>query len=91
MLPSEFTILLVIHINSISCCIPTPRLFGKIAKDPNNHDEEILQAIRDNAVASERVAGQRMWSELQGILNSNYVNELVKTMLKLGLAQYIGK
>lgn len=66
------------------------RFFGRMAKDPHNHDQKTLQAIRYNAPGLDKISGERIWSELQRILTGNFANEIVKIMLDLGLAQYIG-
>lgn len=54
------------------------------------HDEDTLKAIEQNASGLERISGERIWSELQRILIGNFAEELMKKMLDLGLAPYIG-
>lgn len=66
------------------------RFYGRIAEQPNNHDDDTLQAIRDNATGLEKISGERIWTELRKILEGRFAGELVKTMISLGLGPYIG-
>lgn len=66
------------------------RFFGKIANNPRKHDEATLTAIRNNASGLAKISGERIWSELSRILTGNFAYEIMKTMLDLGIAPYIG-
>nr|CAD7427858.1 unnamed protein product [Timema monikensis] len=66
------------------------RFYGRIAQDPDKHEEKTLQSIQDNADGLKRISGERIWTELQQILEGNFACELVKTMLSLDLGPPIG-
>ncbi len=66
------------------------RFFGKVAKNPENHDEATLEAIRLNASGLAQISGERIHSELYRILHGNFIEEIIKKMLDLGLGPHIG-
>ncbi|GLV42236.1 uncharacterized protein CBL_03822 [Carabus blaptoides fortunei] len=66
------------------------RFYGRIAEQPDNHDEITLRIINQNVSGMERISGERIWSELKKILEGNFAGELIKTMLHVGLAKYCG-
>ncbi|XP_055921771.1 CCA tRNA nucleotidyltransferase 1, mitochondrial [Eupeodes corollae] len=66
------------------------RFYGRIAKDPSNHDAATLKAIKDNIEGMARISGERIWGEFAKILQGNFALELTLEMLKCGLAKYIG-
>uniref|UniRef100_T1ILR3 Poly A polymerase head domain-containing protein n=1 Tax=Strigamia maritima TaxID=126957 RepID=T1ILR3_STRMM len=66
------------------------RFYGRVAKDANSHDPEVLKAIKDNAEGISEISGQRIWKEVRKILNGNFSFEIMKTMLEVGLAPHIG-
>ncbi|PSN35875.1 hypothetical protein C0J52_14861 [Blattella germanica] len=66
------------------------RFFGRISERPDGHEQETLQAIKDNVKGLERISGERIWSELRKILEGRFAGELLKTMLSLGIGPYIG-
>ncbi|XP_072388602.1 CCA tRNA nucleotidyltransferase 1, mitochondrial [Diabrotica undecimpunctata] len=66
------------------------RFYGRIALEPNNHEEGTLKAIRDNVHGLENISGERIWMELKKILEGNFAGDLMKIMLENGLAPYIG-
>ncbi|GLV37981.1 uncharacterized protein CBL_12293 [Carabus blaptoides fortunei] len=66
------------------------RFYGRIAEQPDNHDEITLRIISQNVSGMERISGERIWSELKKILEGNFAGELIKTMLHVGLAKYTG-
>jgi len=37
-----------------------------------------------------RISGERIWSELKKILEGNFAGELIKTMVEVGVPQFIG-
>uniref|UniRef100_A0A1L8DRX1 Putative trna nucleotidyltransferase/polya polymerase n=1 Tax=Nyssomyia neivai TaxID=330878 RepID=A0A1L8DRX1_9DIPT len=66
------------------------RFYGRIAEVPSNHEESTLEAIKKHVGGLERISGERIWMEMKKILQGNFVCDLVKVMLKCGLAKYIG-
>ncbi|XP_015585254.1 CCA tRNA nucleotidyltransferase 1, mitochondrial isoform X2 [Cephus cinctus] len=66
------------------------RFYGRIANDPDNHDEETITAIKNNVSGLERISGERIWSEWQKILDGKYNAELMCNMIECGMAEYIG-
>lgn len=65
------------------------RFYGKIATQPDNHEDSTLHTISENINGLERISGERIWSELKKILEGNFAGELMKTMLHVGVAKYI--
>lgn len=66
------------------------RFYGRIARCPNDHEEETLKIIKDNSEGLARISGERIWVELKKIICGNYACDLMGVMLQRGLAQYIG-
>lgn len=66
------------------------RFYGRIASQPNEHEQETLNIIKENADGLARISGERIWVELKKILTGNYAGELVETMLNTDLGKYIG-
>ncbi|KAH9507310.1 CCA tRNA nucleotidyltransferase 1, mitochondrial [Bulinus truncatus] len=66
------------------------RFYGRIAEGPDKHDEETLDAIRQNAGGLARISGERIWMELKKILTGRLAAHILETMIKLDLGQYIG-
>jgi len=66
------------------------RFYGRIAKETNCYDQETLDAIKANVSGLSRISGERIWSELKKILEGNYAGDLMQTMLKVGVAEFIG-
>lgn len=66
------------------------RFYGRIATQPNDHETETLNTIKENAEGLARISGERIWVELKKILMGNFACELVETMLNTGLGPYIG-
>lgn len=67
------------------------RFYGRISDSTNNHDENILKTITKNADGLDRISGERIWLELKKILSGNFAGELMLSLLKCGIAGYIGK
>jgi tRNA nucleotidyltransferase (CCA-adding enzyme) len=67
------------------------RFYGRISESPNNHETETLACIKKNAEGLRIISGERIWMELKKILMGKFSGELLKTMLHLGLGQYMGK
>jgi tRNA nucleotidyltransferase/poly(A) polymerase len=66
------------------------RFYGRIAEQPDNHDEGTLRAIGENLTGLEKISGERIWLELRKILEGRFAGDLVKTMVSLGVSPYIG-
>lgn len=66
------------------------RFYGRLANSPNNHDVDIIEAIRELGPGLKQISGERIWSELSKIVEGNYGPELLKTILSLDLGPYIG-
>jgi len=67
------------------------RFYGRLAVDGStSHDAAALAAVRAHAGGLQRISGERLWSELRRILAGRLHQELMLTMLDLGVGQYIG-
>lgn len=66
------------------------RFYGRLSTAPNNHDEYILEAIREKGNGLKQISGERIWSELHKILEGNFGPDILKTILNLRLGPYIG-
>lgn len=66
------------------------RFYGKVAEQPDCHEEETIKAIKENVHGLEWISGERIWGELLKILSGNYTKELTLKMLECGVAKYIG-
>ncbi|KAF5275017.1 hypothetical protein FQA39_LY06954 [Lamprigera yunnana] len=66
------------------------RFYGRIAKQPDGHEESTLKAIRNNVQGLEKISGERIWVELKQILEGNFAGELMSTILEMEIAPYIG-
>lgn len=66
------------------------RFYGRIAEQPNLHDEETITAIKENIQGLQDISGERIWSEWSKILSGNYVKELTLKMLECDIARYVG-
>lgn len=66
------------------------RFYGRIAIEPNKHEEDVLQAIRDNVDGLQGISGERIWMELKKILEGNFVGDLMLIMVDVGIGPYIG-
>lgn len=66
------------------------RFYGRIATDPNGHQEETLRAIRQNVSGLEGISGERIWVELKKILKGQHVVEIMRVMFELGVNRYMG-
>ena len=65
------------------------RFYGRIANDPDNHDEKITVSIKQNADGLSKLTGARIWMELKQIVVGNYAPEILSKMLQCGLAPYL--
>ncbi|KAI5631155.1 poly A polymerase head domain-containing protein [Phthorimaea operculella] len=66
------------------------RFYGRIAEKPDNHENDTLEVIKNNAEGLQMVSGERIWSELKKTLQGNFAGSLLKTMLQVDIGQYIG-
>ncbi|CAG4957512.1 unnamed protein product [Colias eurytheme] len=66
------------------------RFYGRIAEKPNNHEQETLNIITNNVAGLQNVSGERIWMELKKTLQGNFAGDLLKTMLNVGIGQFIG-
>ena len=66
------------------------RFYGRIAEDPENHDESTINAIKDTVEGLERISGERIWAEWAKILSGNFYRELTLKMIECGLTKYVG-
>ncbi|KAK6180846.1 hypothetical protein SNE40_008824 [Patella caerulea] len=66
------------------------RFYGRIASNPNSHDAETLEAIRNNAQGLAGISGERIWMELRKIITGSYADYIMETMMSLGLTPYMG-
>ncbi|XP_075982702.1 CCA tRNA nucleotidyltransferase 1, mitochondrial isoform X2 [Anticarsia gemmatalis] len=66
------------------------RFYGRIAEQPDYHEESTLNVFRENAEGLQNISGERIWVELKKTLQGNYAGHLLKTMINVGVSQYIG-
>lgn len=67
------------------------RFYGKIANAPNNHDENTLKVLKENVEGLQNISGERIWVELKKMLQGNFAGSLLKTMIDIGVGEFIGK
>lgn len=67
------------------------RFYGRIAACSDQHDEETLEIIKDNAKGLKMIAVERIWIELAKILTGNHAPSLLQHIYNLGIADYISK
>ncbi|XP_041671699.1 CCA tRNA nucleotidyltransferase 1, mitochondrial [Cheilinus undulatus] len=66
------------------------RFYGRVAVDPDNHEPETLNAIRENGRGLAGISGERIWVELKKMVVGNHVAHLLELIYSLELAQYLG-
>ncbi|XP_034238421.1 CCA tRNA nucleotidyltransferase 1, mitochondrial [Thrips palmi] len=66
------------------------RFFGRIASDPHDYDAETINVISSNLEGLNKIAGERIWSELRLIISGNSGPLILCKMLEIGIAPYIG-
>ncbi|XP_059176457.1 CCA tRNA nucleotidyltransferase 1, mitochondrial-like isoform X2 [Physella acuta] len=66
------------------------RFYGRLAPDPDNHEQVTLDAIRENAAGLANISGERIWVEIRKILCGRMTAHILKLMIELGIGQYIG-
>ena len=67
------------------------RFYGKIAEQPDKHDQATLDIIRDTAEGLRRIAVERVWVEVAKILTGNYAASLLQLMDELTVSKCIGE
>lgn len=66
------------------------RFYGRIADVPDNHDKQLLESIRRNVEGLGKIAGERIWVEVQKIVTGKYGGDLIIKMVECGIGPYIG-
>ncbi len=66
------------------------RFYGRIAIEPNSHEQDTLAAIRENANGLAQISGERLWVELKKILIGNHADSLFRVMSECGVLKYVG-
>lgn len=66
------------------------RFYGRISEEADNHQEQVLQSITENAQGLARISGERIWMELQKIAVGNYGGQLISRMIDCKLGPLIG-
>ena len=66
------------------------RFYGRIVPEPELHDADTLEAIRENTQGLRGVSVERVWVEVAKVLVGNHTPHLVKLMYSLGVANNIG-
>lgn len=66
------------------------RFYGRIVKNPNQHDEATIKAIKENINGLSRISGERIWSEWHKILSGNFALEMTLKLLECGGSVHIG-
>ncbi|XP_003737823.1 CCA tRNA nucleotidyltransferase 1, mitochondrial [Galendromus occidentalis] len=66
------------------------RFYGRLAVDENAHDASTLEAIRLNTDGLASVSGERLYTELQKIVDGRFHHSMIRLMAELGVLQYLG-
>lgn len=66
------------------------RFFARFTKNPRHHEPGLLETIEKNKDGLKGISGERIWMELNRILIGPHNEEVVFTMLNLGLAPHLG-
>eukprot|EP00092_Neocalanus_flemingeri_P006025 GFUD01006493.1.p1 GENE.GFUD01006493.1~~GFUD01006493.1.p1 ORF type:complete len:429 (+),score=144.58 GFUD01006493.1:232-1518(+) len=66
------------------------RFYGRISSVADNHDDDTIEAIKNNVGGMERISGERIWMEWKKILIGNYAKEITMKMIEVGLGPFIG-
>ncbi|KAL0869059.1 hypothetical protein ABMA27_007375 [Loxostege sticticalis] len=66
------------------------RFYGKISESPDNHEENTLRVLKNNVDGLQNISGERIWVELKKTLQGKFAGNLLKTMLDVGVGQFIG-
>nr|XP_020448644.1 CCA tRNA nucleotidyltransferase 1, mitochondrial isoform X2 [Monopterus albus] len=66
------------------------RFYGRVALKPDDHEPEILAAIKENGRGLAAISGERIWMEIKKMAVGNHAAHLLELVYTLDLAQYIG-
>merc|ERR1711944_267619 len=66
------------------------RFYGRLSTIENGHEDETMNAIRENVKGLENVSGERIWTEWKKTLSGPMGAEMTMKMVELGLSKYIG-
>ena len=66
------------------------RFYGRLARNPDEHEEKTMKAIEANVQGLQMISGERIWMELKKILSGNHVEAVVKRMMETGLKEELG-
>uniref|UniRef100_A0A915EWS8 Uncharacterized protein n=1 Tax=Echinococcus canadensis TaxID=519352 RepID=A0A915EWS8_9CEST len=66
------------------------RFHARLATDPNNHDKAALKAIAENSKGLEKIAGERIWTELRLIFGYPSAPSLLRYMADTGVTEACG-
>ncbi|VUZ40941.1 unnamed protein product [Hymenolepis diminuta] len=66
------------------------RFFARLAKNPDEHDEATLKAIKENSKGLTMVAGERIWTELKMIFLYPFAPTLLRFMAETGVTTSCG-
>lgn len=66
------------------------RFCARISPNPNVHEPDTEEAIRENVEGLSRISGERIWLELKQILSHRHAAAILETMLRLGIGPHIG-
>ncbi|KAJ8674279.1 hypothetical protein QAD02_005541 [Eretmocerus hayati] len=66
------------------------RFYGRMAEVAENHDEQTISAIKNNAEGLGQISGERIWMEWSKILSGNFHRELTQKMIECGCSTYMG-
>ncbi|XP_070540776.1 CCA tRNA nucleotidyltransferase 1, mitochondrial-like [Ptychodera flava] len=66
------------------------RFYGRIAESSDEHSQQTLTAIRENADGLAGISGERIWMELKKIVVGNHAANLMRCMYELGLHTFMG-
>ncbi|KAK7103102.1 hypothetical protein V1264_018065 [Littorina saxatilis] len=66
------------------------RFYGRIAKVPNSHEADVVQAIKENVSGLAGISGERLWMEVRKIVCGRFNGPIMHTMLSLGIGPHLG-
>ncbi|XP_070505580.1 CCA tRNA nucleotidyltransferase 1, mitochondrial isoform X2 [Chironomus tepperi] len=66
------------------------RFYGRIADDPDKHDEKTIEIIANNVDGLQNISGERIWVEVKKTLQGKYAEELMLKMVDCGISKFIG-
>ena len=67
------------------------RFYGRIALEPDNHDQTTLNVIRECSDGLRQISVERIWMEVSKILTGNHTPALFRRMYELNVSQSIGE